>query len=45
VHPFNCRDEINFLIELYNIRPFVRYLVIESADNDLHLKHIFRNRI
>ncbi|MBI2121858.1 MAG: hypothetical protein HYT98_01930 [Candidatus Sungbacteria bacterium] len=42
VHPFPCDDEINFLIEHYQIRPHVRTAVVESIDNELHLKVKFR---
>lgn len=41
VHPFDCKDEINFIIEIFEARPFVRFAVIESIDNELHLKKIF----
>ena len=42
VHPFECRDEIDFLIESYQARPFVRFVVAEDIDNALHLKQKFR---
>lgn len=42
VHPFECRDEIDFLIEFYQARPFVRFIVAEDIDNALHLKQKFR---
>ncbi|MDE2001824.1 MAG: CRISPR-associated endonuclease Cas2 [Patescibacteria group bacterium] len=41
VHPFPCKDEIEFLIEMYGIRPHVRQLTVAELDNDLHLKKIF----
>ncbi len=41
VFPYDCRDEIEFLVELYDIRPFVRYAVVDFIDNDLHLRDIF----
>ncbi len=41
VHPFECRDEIEFLIEFYGIRPNVRFVIAESLDNELHLKKQF----
>jgi len=41
IHPFECRDEIDYLIEFYNIRPFVRFIIGESVDNELHLKKHF----
>lgn len=41
VFPYHCQDEIDFLIEFFNIRPYVRYGVLESIDNDQHLRKIF----
>ena len=42
VHPYPCTDEIDFLIELYETRPYVRTILAESLDNELHLKKHFR---
>lgn len=42
IHPFDCRDEIDFLIEFYQVRPFARFIVAEDIDNALHLKLKFR---
>jgi len=39
--PYSCGDEINFLIEFFNLRRFVRLAMLESIDNDPHLKKIF----
>ncbi len=41
VFPYECRDEINFLIEFFHIRPYVRYGLLTEIDNDLHLREIF----
>ncbi len=41
IHPFPCLDEVDFLIEFYAIRPYVRQLVISEIDNDFHLRKIF----
>ena len=41
VHPYDCRDEIEYLIEFYDIRKFARFLIAESVDNELHLKQHF----
>lgn len=41
VHPYPCDQELEFLIEFYEIKPFVRFIVAESIDNELHLKHKF----
>ncbi len=40
-HPFECKDEIDYLIEFYDIRRYVRLLVAEIIDNELHLKKHF----
>ena len=42
VHPFECRDEVEFLIELGDIRPYVRYMRAHHIDNEPHLKRFFR---
>ncbi len=41
VHPYNCKDEIDYLIEFYDIRRFVRFIVADSIDNELHLEKHF----
>jgi len=38
VHPYSCKKLIDFLTEYYGIREYVRYVVVESLDNELHLK-------
>lgn len=40
-HPYDCQDEIEYIIEVYDIRRFVRFMVAESIDNEPHLKHHF----
>lgn len=42
IFPYKCHDEIEFLIEFYNIRPYVRQIIAEKIDNELHLKQIFK---
>ena len=42
VFPYECKDEIDFIIEFFNMRPYVRYGVLEVIDNDLHLRKIFK---
>ena len=39
--PYKCDDEINFVTEYFNIRPYVRIIIATSLDNELHLKKIF----
>jgi len=41
VLPYSCKDEIEYIIEFYGIRRFVRFIVAESIDNELHLKKHF----
>ena len=41
VFPYECEDEIDFIIEYYGIRKYVRFAVIENIDNDMHLKDRF----
>lgn len=42
VFPFECKNEIDFVIEFFNLRKFVRFGLLESIDNELHLKEIFK---
>ena len=39
--PFKCRNEIEYLIEFYNARRFIRYIEAHHIDNELDLKHKF----
>ncbi len=45
VHPFECRDEADFIIEFYQVRPWVRYATAEAIDVDPHLRLKFRRII
>ena len=42
VIPFECGNEIDFLIELYGVRSNVRQFIATGIDNELHLKDIFQ---
>ena len=41
VHPYDCKNEIEYIIEFYRIRKFVRFIIADSLDNELHLKKDF----
>ncbi len=41
VFPYECKNEIDFIIEFFNMRKYVRFGVLESIDNEKHLKQIF----
>lgn len=45
IHPFECQNEIEFLTEFYQIRPYVRQITASYIDNDLHLRKIFNCHI
>lgn len=42
IHPFECENEIDFVVEFFNLRPYVRFIVAERIDNELHLKKLFK---
>ena len=37
VHPYPCRDEIDFIVELLEVRPYVRYGVLTYLTNEAEL--------
>lgn len=39
--PFECHYEIEYIIEFYNIRKFVRFVDAHYVDNELDLLHKF----
>ena len=41
VHPFECENEIDFVVEFFSVRPCVRYILADHIDNELHIKHHF----
>lgn len=41
VLPYKCENEINFVIEYYGLRKYVRFGTLDSIDNAIHLKKIF----
>jgi len=41
IFPYECQDEIEFIIEFFEIRRHVRYGTIDFIDNAAHLKEIF----
>ena len=40
-HPYPCKDEMDYLIEYYNIRPHTRIVTAMELDNELHLRKMF----
>ncbi len=41
VFPYQCEDELDFVIEFFDLRKFVRVAILESIDNEIHLKEYF----
>ena len=41
VLPYKCEDHIEYIVEFYNARRYVRYIEARSIDNELDLKHKF----
>jgi len=42
VIPFECKNEIEYIVEFYNIRKYVRFIEANHIDNEIHLKHKFQ---
>lgn len=40
IHPYECRDEINFIIEFFNIRPYVKMAEATQFDGDDLIKDL-----
>ena len=38
IYPFSCRDEIDFITEYFEIRPYVRYIEARFINNEAELK-------
>ncbi|MEK7139813.1 MAG: hypothetical protein AAB805_00650 [Patescibacteria group bacterium] len=41
VHPFECIDEIEYLVKFHNIGSHVRFILAEAIDDETSLKHHF----
>ncbi len=42
IHPYECKDEINFITEMFELAPYVRFLRVKDVDIELDLKDRFR---
>lgn len=42
IHPFECSDELNFIIEYWGLREYVRVVEAETIDNELDLRDRFK---
>ena len=41
VSPYECQDEINFVVSVFNIRPYVQYAEMMNSTNELALRRFF----
>lgn len=41
VCPYECKDEIDFVVEFFSLKPFVRFIVAKDIDTALELKEKF----
>jgi len=41
IFPYECKNEIEFVIEFFGLREHVRFGILDWIDNELHLKEIF----
>jgi hypothetical protein len=41
IYPYECKKEIDFVIEYFDIRPYVRTITANELDNEIHLRKIF----
>ena len=41
IHPFDCKDEIEFVSEFFRVKPHIRYILVKDIDIDLELRHKF----
>jgi len=42
IYPHECKNELDFMIEVLNLRKFVRFILVKEIDIDLHLRKIFK---
>lgn len=42
IHPYECKDEIDFITEMFELAPYVRFLRVKDVDIELDLKDRFR---
>lgn len=41
IYPYECKDEIDFIVEMFNLVPYVRFLRVKDVDIELDLKNKF----
>jgi CRISPR-associated endonuclease Cas2 len=41
VYPYPCQDEMDYVIEFFDLRKYVRIITATELDNELHIKKLF----
>ena len=42
ITPFDCENEIDFIVELLDIKKYVRFIVASHIDNEVYWKRVFK---
>jgi len=42
IHPFECKNEIDFITEIFDLRPYVRLFTVKETDIELDLRNRFK---
>lgn len=42
IYPYECKNEIDFIVEIFNLKPYVRFIIAKQTDIDLDLKNKFK---
>lgn len=42
IYPYECQNEVDFILEIFNLRPYVRIILVKKTDIDLDLKNKFK---
>ena len=42
IHPYECKDEVNFIVEIFDLAPYVRFLRVKNIDIEFDLRNKFR---
>ncbi|PIR72792.1 MAG: hypothetical protein COV26_02060 [Candidatus Nealsonbacteria bacterium CG10_big_fil_rev_8_21_14_0_10_36_23] len=42
IYPYECKNEIDFIIEIFDLRQYIRIMLVKETDVDLDLKNKFK---
>ena len=41
IHPYECKDEVNFIVEIFDLAPYVRFFRVKNVDIEVDLRDRF----